>query len=127
MPRNPINFTGAFAAALAAATLAAPAAFAQSETTTTVANIDAVGRSPTTVRLNVSGLGIFKVRGQVQSAAQQVCRNAVLNRDMGPLYYEGCRDATYAAAMTDYRDMTRAGRTATQQASGGPVILLAAR
>lgn len=127
MLRNPMNFTGVFAAALAVATLAAPAAFAQSDTTTTVAKIEALGRSPTTVRLNVSGLGIFEVRGQVQRAAQQVCRNAVLNREMGPLYYEGCRDATHAAAMSDYHEMTRAGWAAIQQASGVLVIQLASR
>jgi hypothetical protein len=122
-----MDIVGVFAAALAAATLAAPAAFAQSDTATTVAEIDAVGRSPTTVTLKVSGLSVFEVRGKVHRAARQVCRNAVANNDIGPLFYDDCRDATHDAAMSDYRDLTRAARTAAQHAGGDVVIHLAAR
>ena len=126
MPRYRHQAAGALVALLAASALAVPAAYAEPEADTTVAAIDAPGRSPTSVTLRIAGLGVAAVEAKVHRAARQVCRNAVANQDMGPLDYEGCREATHDAAMSDYGELARAARGSLLQAGDGLVLRVAA-
>jgi hypothetical protein len=106
-----------FAAALAAASLALPAA-AQPD----LAPVNVSGKAPTTLRISIGGLEKAAVRRQVGAAAHSVCRNAIRNRELDLFDFQWCSDGATRKAMHRYSQMTQ-GRVL----AGRGVILLSAR
>lgn len=125
--RVPLRVT--LAAILAGSLLAAPVAFAQPGEADTVESVEALGRTPTSVTIQIVGKSPSAVRGEIRSAVKTVCRNALKNYDIFLVEYPGCREATQEAAISDYRAILRAHPTITSSSAlaGGFAINIATR
>jgi hypothetical protein len=103
------------AAALAAASLALPAA-AQPE----VAPLS-VSKAPTTITISLAGKDRAAVRKDVKTAARTVCHNAIYNYELAFDDLTWCSDKSAAKAMKRY-----AAIVAHRQFADSGVITLAA-
>lgn len=85
-----------FAAALVAASLALPAAAAAGQADLTPLNVT---KAPTSLTIVTAGKDKAAVRVEVRTAARTVCRNAIINRELGLDELNWCSDRASDKAM----------------------------